>query len=112
MMRRLLEREGWTVSEAENGRVGLERLSESRPDVILLDLIMPEMDGFQFITEMLKSQELSTIPIVAVTAKDITLEDRQRLAGHVEQILQKGSYARGELVKVIRRLIGTSAVGG
>ena len=111
MMRRLLEREGWTVAEAENGRIGLEMVSESRPDIILLDLIMPEMDGFQFITELLKSQELSTIPVVAVTAKDMTLEERQRLTGHVEQILQKGSCAHGELVSLIRGLIGAAANG-
>lgn len=105
MMRRGLEKEGWAVAEAENGRVGLQRLSVNRPELILLDLMMAEMDGFDFVAELYKHEEWRTIPIVVVTAKDITAEDRLRLHGHVEKILQKGSYTRTELLAEVRNLV-------
>ncbi|MBI4494088.1 MAG: response regulator, partial [Chloroflexi bacterium] len=92
MLRRLLEREGWAVVEAENGRVALERVAAQQPDLILLDLMMPEMDGFEFVVELRKRSEWRTIPVVVVTAKDLTVEDRLRLNGYVEKILQKGTY--------------------
>ena len=57
MTRRLLEREGWDVDEAENGRVALEHIAERRPTLIVLDLIMPEMDGFAFIVELRKRSD-------------------------------------------------------
>ena len=111
-IRRALEREGWSVSEGENGRVGLERVAESRPDIIVLDLMMPEMDGFQFISELLKKEGFGRIPIVVVTDKDVSLEDRQRLSGHVQEILHKGSYNRQDMVQVIQGLIKSRATGG
>ncbi|MBI4494086.1 MAG: response regulator, partial [Chloroflexi bacterium] len=102
MTRRMLEREGWSVVEAENGRVGLEQVARQRPDLILLDLMMPEMDGFQFVTELRQRTEWQSIPVVVVTAKDLTTEDRLRLNGYVERILQKGSYSREELLGEVR----------
>ncbi|MBK9711652.1 MAG: response regulator [Kouleothrix sp.] len=105
MMRRTLERAGWAVAEAENGRVALERIAEQPPEVILLDLMMPEMDGFELVAELQKSQRLRAIPVVVVTAKDITVEDRLRLNGYVEKILQKGAYSRAELLDEVRSLV-------
>jgi len=97
--RRMLELAGWTVMEAENGRVGLQRLATSRPSVILLDLMMPEMDGFEFVAELRSQPEWKRIPVVVVTAKDLTLVERQRLNGQVGMILQKGAYSREDLLK-------------
>ena len=77
--RRILELGGWNVIEAENGRVGLERLAAFRPGVILLDLMMPEMDGFEFVDELRRHPEWKSIPVVVVTAKDLTAEDRDAL---------------------------------
>jgi CheY-like chemotaxis protein len=105
MMRRMLEKEGWGVTEAENGRVGLERLAESTPGTILLDLMMPEMDGFEFIAQVRKHQAWGAIPVIVVTAKDLTEEDRLRLNGYVNKILQKGAYSREELLNEVRDLV-------
>jgi signal transduction histidine kinase/CheY-like chemotaxis protein len=104
MIRRTLEQDGWTVCEAENGRVGLQRLAESRPELILLDLMMPEMDGFEFVAEMRRHEEWKSIPVVVVTARDVTPEDRIRLDGQVKKILQKGATSREELAREIRTL--------
>ncbi len=98
----MLEREGWGVVEAENGRVGLELLGRTCPALILLDLMMPEVDGFGFAAEVQRHPQWQQIPIVVVTAKDLTAEDKERLAGHVGSILQKGNYSRDMLS---RRLI-------
>jgi len=98
MLQRLLTRENWAVTEATNGRVALERMAESQPELILLDLMMPEMDGFAFLEALRQQDAWRSIPVVVVTAKDLTPEDRQRLNGYVEQILQKGAYSREELL--------------
>ncbi len=105
LLRRTLEHEGWTVSEAENGRVGLARVAERRPELILLDLMMPEMDGFAFVLELRKTEVWRSIPVVVVTAKDLTDEDRLRLNGYVEKILQKGAYSREALLAEVRDLV-------
>jgi CheY-like chemotaxis protein len=108
MLQRRLEKEGWKVIEAENGRVALERMAERRPDLILLDLMMPEMDGFQFLDEIHKREDWRPIPIIVVTAKELTAQDRQRLNGSVEKILQKGAYSREELIREVRDLVTAS----
>jgi CheY-like chemotaxis protein len=107
MMCRMLKREGWLVAEAENGRVALERVAENRPELILLDLTMPEMDGFSFVRELRKNAEWRSIPVVVVTAKHVTEEDRSQLRGYVEKILLKGAYSREELLTEVRDLVLT-----
>jgi CheY-like chemotaxis protein len=107
MLHRVLEKEHWMVTEARNGRVALQRVTEHPPDLILLDLMMAEMDGFEFLTELRKTPAWRTIPVVVVTAKDLTPEDRRRLNSHVERILQKGVYSREELLREIRDLVAT-----
>jgi CheY-like chemotaxis protein len=105
MVRRALEREGWRVDEAENGRVALERLAVWSPSLILLDLMMPVMDGFEFVMEMRRMEAARTIPIVVVTAKDLTEEDRRRLNGEVAGLVQKGGSGREEFLAEIRQLV-------
>ncbi len=105
ILRRALEKEGWAVNEAENGQIGLERLAERLPQLILLDLMMPMMDGFDFVSEIRKHDIWRKIPVVVVTAKDITPEDRKRLNGYVELILQKSAYSREQLIAEIRELV-------
>ena len=95
--------------EAGNGRVGLERVAERAPGVIVLDLMMPEMDGFQFMEGLRRRPEGRHIPVIVVTGKALTEEDRRRLNGHVIQILQKGGYSTGELLEEIRKLLGSVA---
>lgn len=99
LMRRMLEQEGWVVVEAENGRVALDRVAESRPELIVLDLMMPEMDGFSFLEALRQHEGWRTVPIVGVTSKDLTAEDHQRLSGYVQYIVHKGAYGREELLQ-------------
>ena len=105
MLRRSMEKEGWSVTEAENGRIGLERLTESIPALILLDLMMPEMDGFTFMEELRRRSDAKQIPIIVITAKDLTEDDRRRLNGEVARILQKGETSTDDLLVEIRSLI-------
>lgn len=105
MLRRRLEREEWTVGEAKNGRVALEWLAQNRADVILLDLMMPEMDGFEFVERWRMRDDWRSTPILVVTAKDLTEEDRLRLDGYVQKIIQKGAYGREQLLNEIRSLV-------
>jgi signal transduction histidine kinase/CheY-like chemotaxis protein/HAMP domain-containing protein len=88
-MRAALEQQGWTVTEARDGLDALARLNEARPDVIILDLMMPEMDGFEFLEEIRRKAQWRGIPVVVVTARDLTDADRNRLNGGVERIIQK-----------------------
>jgi signal transduction histidine kinase/DNA-binding response OmpR family regulator/putative methionine-R-sulfoxide reductase with GAF domain len=107
MVRRMLEKEGWEVAEAEDGRAALEILDGIDPSLVLLDLMMPEMHGFEFIEELRRSGRWSKLPVVVITAKDITAEDRQRLDGYVEKIIQKGSYSAESLMSELRALVTT-----
>ncbi len=105
LVRDMLERDKYTVVEARNGLEGLERLATIVPELILLDLMMPEMDGFEFAAEVRNNPLTSHIPIVVMTAKDITPEDRARLEGNVTRVLQKGAYSRDDLLSEIRSRI-------
>ena len=100
LMRRLFEKEGWSVTEAENGAVALTAIDSSPPSLVLLDLMMPVMDGFEFIEQLRKRPTGRDIPVVVHTAKDLTDKDRTRLRGSVENVLQKGGHTN-EVVKEV-----------
>jgi GAF domain-containing protein/DNA-binding response OmpR family regulator len=102
-VRQALELIGRQVSEAENGQVAVEALATARPDVIILDLMMPKMDGFEFLDELRRRQDWQDIPVVIITAKDLTEEDRARLNGGVERIIQKSD--RDEMLRQLTREI-------
>jgi PAS domain S-box-containing protein len=107
MFQRILQKEGWQVTTAENGRLGLAAIQTQTPDLILLDLMMPEMDGFEFMN-VLRQQPLGrSLPVVVVTAMDLTEEERDRLNGHVKKILQKGAYSRDQLLDEVYQLVVT-----
>ncbi len=108
LLRRILETEGYAVIEAENGRAALERMGERTPGAILLDLMMPEMDGFEFLSALHEREAWRQIPVVIVTAKDLTAEDHERLNGSVVRILQKGAYGREDLLAEVRALLAAS----
>ncbi len=111
MFRRMLEKDGWGVAEAANGREALDCVAQGRPRLILLDLMMPGMDGFEFLEELRQHPEWRSIPVVVVTAKDLTPEDRLflngslLLGGCVKRVLQKGSFRRDELLREVRDLV-------
>jgi signal transduction histidine kinase/CheY-like chemotaxis protein len=100
-----LKSEGWAVQEAENGRVALESVKHSRPSIILLDLMMPEMDGFEFVAELRSAPENRNIPIVVLTAKEVNQEERERLNGQVSKIVQKGSMTLDEILQDLGALL-------
>ncbi len=102
MLARVLAKEGWTVHTAENGRVALEQMEEVVPALILLDLMMPEMDGFEFVTRLRQNGSWHTIPVIIITAKEMTAEERQRINGYVEKIMRKGEYGREALLEEVR----------
>jgi len=108
-MSHALEAEGLAVVAVENGRQALDRLAEVTPDVILLDLMMPEMDGFRFSEELRARAEWRSIPVIVMTAKDLTVADLERLNGNVEEIIQKRAYTREELLREVRDLVAVYA---
>jgi signal transduction histidine kinase/DNA-binding response OmpR family regulator len=99
MLHQILARDGWAIHEAQNGRVALERVAEALPDVIVLDLMMPEMDGFEFLAELRSRPDARDVPVLVVTARDLTDEDRRRLNGGVERIIMKRGYGPDELLR-------------
>ncbi|HVF38937.1 MAG TPA: response regulator [Gemmatimonadaceae bacterium] len=101
-MRKMLERLGRRVVEAENGQVALSIMETERPSLIFLDLMMPVMDGFTFADRMRAHPEWRSIPIVVVTAHDLTGDERRRLNGYVETILQKSDCTKEELLMQVR----------
>jgi signal transduction histidine kinase/DNA-binding response OmpR family regulator/putative methionine-R-sulfoxide reductase with GAF domain len=105
IMRSALERAGWSVTEAENGRVALDATTRERPDLILLDLGMPVMDGFEFVAELRRNPEWRGLPVVVMTSRDVSDDDRRRLNGGVERVLQKASLSREELLRVLREIL-------
>lgn len=107
MMETMLLKAGWRVNKAENGRIGLQRVEEQPPDLILLDLMMPEMDGFEFIVRLRENEAWRKIPVVVMTAKDVTSEDRMRLNNYVQTVFQKGAYEREKLLSEIRELLAS-----
>jgi PAS domain S-box-containing protein len=110
VLRRALEQEGWKVAEAANGRVALDRLAEQLPGLVLLDLVMPEMDGFEFLEELRRRGDAgSGVPVVVLTGKDLTEEDRRRLNGGVARVVRKRNRGPEALLADVRELIAGRA---
>ena len=104
-MLQALERDGWRVGQAVNGKEALEYLAGNQPDVIVLDLMMPEMDGFEFLDQMRRRPEWREIPVLVATAKDLTAEDRQRLSSGVDRIIQKHASERDTILQEVGRTL-------
>jgi CheY-like chemotaxis protein len=107
VVHRALAGEGWDVWEAADGRLGLEKLREAAaaPELILLDLMMPEMDGFAFLEALRREPAWQAIPVVVITAMALTNEDLARLNGGVQAIVQKSSCSPERLVEYLRGLV-------
>jgi len=102
---RILDPEGWPIQTATNGSDAMDQITFQRPRVILLDLMLPGMDGFQLLTELQHHPEWSAIPVVVLTAKDLTREDLERLhAPQVRQVFSKGAIGKAEIVEAVRNL--------
>lgn len=102
---RMLEKENIRFLEAENGSVALEQIAAEAPGLILLDLMMPVMDGFEFLSILRQNPTYAKIPVVVITAKDLSSDDRERLTGSVNQIIQKGAVDRDKLLHEITSML-------
>jgi len=102
LLRRILQARGeYQVFEAHDGRAGLNLIRREQPDLILLDLMMPELDGFTLLEIVKSEEELRNVPVIVVTAKDLSPDDWRRLDGQVESLLQKGSFMEEDLLEDI-----------
>jgi hypothetical protein len=95
------------VAEAANGADALGRVADQQPRIILLDLMMPVMDGFEFLLRYRDLEGCASTPIIVITSKDLSEEDRQRLAGGVERIIEKGALTREQLLAHVRGLVAS-----
>jgi CheY-like chemotaxis protein len=105
IMATMLKNEGWRVFKAENGRVALEHLDDKKPSLILLDLLMPEMDGFEFIAHLRQHEKWRSLPVVVLTSTKLSTEDQARLHSYVDTIFQKERHDRDDLLVMIQKQI-------
>ena len=101
----MISKEGWVVKSAENGEEAFSLLKDNKFELIILDLIMPVMDGFEFLKKIKQYKKYSKIPIIVVTSKDLSKEDYDMLKGDVVRIVQKGSYKTDEILEFVNRSI-------
>jgi len=109
-LRGLLEKDGWVVDEAADGREALDRLA-ARPSLVLLDLLMPNVDGFEFLAEFRQREEFRSVPVIVLTAKDLTPADHDRLRGSIETVLTKGSLDSEQLLAEVGAVMAAHPVG-
>ncbi len=106
LIRRILQSQGnFTILEASNGREGLELIQRELPDLIILDLMMPEMDGFTVIEALRAKPETATIPVIVATAKELTQDEKNRLSGQIQSLMQKGDFLNDEFLEEVKSLI-------
>ncbi|HID99433.1 MAG TPA: response regulator [Thiotrichaceae bacterium] len=104
-----LKAQGWRFFQAENGKVALEHLEHKKPTLILLDLTIPIMDGFEFIAHLQNDEKWHDTPIVVLTARQLSAEELAQLNQHVETIFNKKALNQEDLVLSIHQLISESA---
>ena len=104
-VREWLKGQQWIVQEATNGREALACLQNAKPDLILLDLMMPEMDGFAVVAALQKEAVWRDIPVIVITSLDLDAKDRERLNSGVQSVLVKDTFQPADLIDRIRRLV-------
>lgn len=106
LVRRILQSQGdYKISEATNGREAIDLAHNERPNLIILDLMMPEMDGFSVLERLQADPDTKDIPVIVVTAKELTVAEKGRLNGHIQKLMQKGDFMSDELADEIRALL-------
>ena len=101
----IIEEEGMKALVAEDGKGCIDMIQESLPDVLVLDLIMPEVDGFEVLDRVRSDPKTSNLPVIVVTAKDLTTEDKERLSGNVSSVLAKGDTTSKALLEELKKLL-------
>ena len=106
LIRRILQSQGdFQISEAVDGKSGLELIKKEQPDLVILDLMMPEMDGFAVLDAMKADPETADIPVIVASAKELTPEEKSRLTGQIQALMQKGDFLNDEFLEEVRSLI-------
>jgi len=106
LIRRILQSQGeYTLFEASNGREGLELIQREHPDLLILDLMMPEMDGFAVLDALKADPETAQIPVIVSTAKELTPGEKGRLQGQIHALMQKGDFMSDEFLEEVKSLI-------
>jgi CheY-like chemotaxis protein/anti-sigma regulatory factor (Ser/Thr protein kinase) len=102
--------EGWTVLRAGGGEEGVELARRESPAVVLLDLLMPDVDGFAVVERLHADPSTADVPVIVLTAKDMTAADRERLNGRVSFLARKGAVSGAELVRLVERVAAREGV--
>lgn len=106
LIRRILSTQGqYTLFETEDGRSTVKTIQKEKPDLVILDLMMPEMDGFSVLDAIKSSPQTSSIPVIVVTAKELTEQEKERLSGQIESLMQKGDLVSEELIEEVQSLV-------
>jgi threonine synthase len=102
LLRRILQTRGeYRIFEAADGATGLELVRRERPDVILMDLMMPGTDGFEVLDALKADKRVSDVPVIVISAKELTPAERERLSGQTDMLMQKGDFTDEELLEEI-----------
>jgi len=110
LLRRILQTRGnYRIIEAYDGREGLELIRSEQPDLVLLDLMMPDIDGFEVIEKLKKDRQFEDLPIIVITAKQLSRQEKERLQGQIKMLLEKGSFMDDDLLSGIKGLLGSEA---
>ena len=106
LIRRILQSQGdFEIFEATNGREAIELANLEQPDLIILDLMMPEVDGFAALDELRSKPQTANIPVIVATAKELTVEEKMRLQGQIQSLMMKGDFLNDEFLSEVRALI-------
>jgi threonine synthase len=106
LIRRILQAQGdFLIDEAHDGQTGLRLIQETRPNLVILDLMMPELDGFGVVEAMKADPSLKETPIIVITAKELTEDEKERLDGQIKALLQKGSFMDSDLLNDIQQAL-------
>ena len=106
LIRRILQSQGdFEIFEATSGREAIEIVTRERPDLVILDLMMPEIDGFAVLDALRSNPETANIPVIVATAKELTVDEKSRLQGQIQSLMLKGDFLNDEFLEEVRSLI-------
>ena len=106
LIRRILQSQGdFQIFEASSGKSGLELIQKELPDLVILDLMMPEMDGFAVLDALRAREDTAEIPVIVASAKELTPDEKSRLTGQIQALMQKGDFLNDEFLEEVRSLI-------